>query len=142
MAQRDHGGLIEAELTGSIIAGFYKVYNTLGTGFSEHVYSAPLARELMLRGHGVRREHLVAVYYEGEIVTYQRVDMLVDDKAVVENKVTDHRAAEAEAQAYNYLKCTQLQVGLVLFFTFRPRFRRVVHSPELKQFPAKDSAFS
>jgi GxxExxY protein len=53
--------LIEPELTGSIIAAYYKVYNTLGTGFSEHVYAAAFTRELSLRGHRVRREHLVAV---------------------------------------------------------------------------------
>jgi hypothetical protein len=56
MTNDNREGLIEADLTGSIIAGFYKVYNTLGVGFSEHVYPAAMARELMPRGHRVRRD--------------------------------------------------------------------------------------
>ena len=55
MARR-RGGLIEEELTRSVIGAFYDVYNTLGYGFLEHVYALALERELLARGHRVGRE--------------------------------------------------------------------------------------
>ena len=50
MARRPEG-LIEEELTRSVIGAFFEVYNTLGYGFLEHVYASALERELVARGH-------------------------------------------------------------------------------------------
>src|SRR3954465_5709508 len=89
--------LVEKELTGSIISGFYYVYNQLGYGFLEKIYSEGLARTLRKLGHNVEREVRIAVYLDGEVVGIQRIDMLVDSKVIVENKSTymlseaDHR---------------------------------------------------
>jgi len=59
-------GLIEEQLTGSIIGAFFEVYHTLGFGFLEHVYVMALERELIDRGHHVSREMAVNVMYKGE----------------------------------------------------------------------------
>src|SRR5688572_7563203 len=80
--------LIHERLTYSIIGSFYEVNNTLGFGFFESVYMAALERELLARGHRVEREVWVPVWYKGEVVARQRVDMIVDETVVVEAKAT------------------------------------------------------
>lgn len=82
------GGLVEEELTRSIIGAFYEVYNTLGFGFLEHIYIMALERELRARGHHVDREVSVRVMYKGEQLSCQRLDMVVDGKVIVETKST------------------------------------------------------
>jgi len=123
MAQRE---LLESKLTGSVISAFYDVYNTLGFGFLEHVYKAALERELLARGHRVAREMGVVVFYKGDPLVAQRLDMIIDDKLVVETKSTAELATGAQRQLHNYLRATNLEVGLLLHFGLQPKFYRVV----------------
>lgn len=132
MAPHSSSRLIEEELTKSIIGGFYSVYRALGFGFVEHIYSAALERELTHRGHRVGREVLVPVYYGGELAAYQRLDMLVDDRVVIENKTGERLSPMAERQLFNYLRCTNLEIGLLFHFGHEPKFHRVVHTLEYK----------
>ena len=118
--------LIHERLTRSVIGAFYEVYNQLGFGFLEHIYMMALERELRARGHHVGREVWVTVYYKGEELGRQRIDMLVDGKLVVEGKATFELRRGARRQLYNYLHATDLQVGLLLHFGPEPRFYRVV----------------
>ena len=120
------GGLLERERTRSIIGAFYDVYNTLGFGFIESVYAAALERELAARGHGVAREFAIRVLYKGEEIGFQRVDLLVDAKIVVEIKSTQLLAPAAQRQLFNYLRATNLEVGLLLHFGPEPKFHRLV----------------
>lgn len=119
--------LIEGQVTRSIIGCFFEVYNTLGYGFLESNYALALERELCARGHTVRREVRVMVMYKGEPLTWQRIDMLVDDKVIVEVKSTDRLAPTSIRQLYNYLKATNLEVGLLLHFGPEPKFYRQIH---------------
>jgi GxxExxY protein len=120
--------LIEGELTKSIVGAFYTVYRAFGFGFLEHVCAAVLEKELAKRGHRVSREVLVPIYYLGELAAYQRLDMLVDDRVIVELKASEHLPPIAERQLYNYLRCTKMEVGLLLHFGHEPKFKRLVHS--------------
>src|SRR5687767_741755 len=122
-------GLIEKELTGSIIGAFYEVYNTLGFGFLEHVYVMALERELLARGHSVAREVSVRVVYKGEELSFQRLDMIVDGKVIVETKSTLELHKGARRQVYNYLRATDLEVGLLLHFGPTASFFREIRSP-------------
>jgi GxxExxY protein len=81
--------LVERALVGSIIDSFYAVYNYFGFGLAEVVYAGALELELLDRGHAVARELAVAVAYKGRHVAWQRLDMVVDDKVIVELKATD-----------------------------------------------------
>jgi GxxExxY protein len=119
-------GLIDETLTRSVIGAFFEVYNVLGFGLLEQVYAAALERELRARGHRVAREVAVPVMYKGELIARQRLDMLVDERLVVETKSTERLHPAAVRQLYNYLNATRLEVGLLLHFGPEARFYRVV----------------
>lgn len=120
--------LLEERLTRSIIGAFFEVYNTLGFGFLEHVYVMALERELIDRGHRVAREVSVHVSYKDHVLVVQRIDMIVDDKVVVEAKAGAEIPTAAKRQILNYLRATTLEVGLVLHFGLEARFHRIVSS--------------
>ena len=122
------GGLLERDTSGQVIGAFYEVYNALGFGFLEHVYSLALERELVSRGRLVGKEVPVSIVYKGEPLTSQRVDMIVDEKVVVEIKSTYALPPTAKRQTLNYLRATNLQVAILLHFGPEARFYRLVHS--------------
>ena len=78
--------LVEEALTHSVIGAFYDVYGALGFGFLEHVYELAMEIELRDRGHRVGRQVGVAVTYKGIDAHQQRMDMIVDDRLIVEIK--------------------------------------------------------
>jgi GxxExxY protein len=118
--------LYEGELTHSVIGAFYEVHNNLGFGFLERFYVMALERELLERGHRVAREVSVNVFYKGQELGSQRLDLIVDEKLVVETKATSDLHRSATRQLYNYLKATNLELGLVLHFGPQARFYRVI----------------
>jgi GxxExxY protein len=118
--------LVLEPLTRSVIGAFYEVYTTLGFGFLEHVYKAALEHELLTRGHRVAREVSIIIRYKVEQVAEQRLDMIVDEKLVVESKASVALHAGAQAQVYSYLRASNLEVGLLLHFGLEPKFYRVV----------------
>ena len=117
-------GLADEALTRSIIAAFYDVYNTLGFGFLESVYAEALARELKTRGHKVEREVQVKVWFKGQLIARQRVDMLIDDRVIIEIKAGLTLPITGSRQLYNYLRGTDKEVGLLLHFGPEPKFYR------------------
>ena len=119
------GRLVEEERTHSIIEAFFEVYNALGFGFLEHLYASALERELRERGHRVSRELSVRVMYKGTELGCQRLDIVVDDRIVVEVKSTRDLHKFAARQVHNYLRATNLEVGLLLHFGPEPRFFRL-----------------
>ncbi len=130
MARRP-GGLIADELTRSVIGAFFDVYNNLGYGFLEHVYALALERELLDRGHRVGREVSVHIAYKGMALTSQRLDFVVDETLVVEAKSTQNLPAFAARQLSNYLRATNLVVGLLLHFGPEPRVSRLISPKSL-----------
>ena len=119
-------GLIDEELTGSAISAFFAVYDALGHGFLEHIYKAALERELRARGRRVAREVGVTVLYKGEEVAHQPLDMLVDERLVIEVKSRQERLDIGSAQLFNYLRATNLEIGLLFNFGPKPSFKRVL----------------
>ena len=121
-----HIGLISEELTGSAIAAFYAVYDALGSGFLERLYVAAMETELRRRGHTVTREASVPVFYKGENIGLQRLDMLVDGQLVIEIKAAPSASAYGNKQLFSYLRATRLEVGLLFIFGPQPTFKRIV----------------
>ena len=120
------GELFEEKLTHSVIGAFYEVYNNLGFGFLEHLYVMAMERELIAREHQVGREVCVRVMYKGEELAVQRLDLIVDEKLVIETKASAELHKSATRQLYNYLRATNLELGLLLHFGPRPNFHRVI----------------
>jgi GxxExxY protein len=118
--------LIEETLTRSVIGAFFEVYNTLGFGFLEHLYVMALERELLARRHQVARQVWVRVAYKGDELGIQRIDMIVDQKLIVEIKATAKLPELATRQLYNYLRATNLEVGLLLHFGIKAAFHREI----------------
>ncbi|HET9453413.1 MAG TPA: GxxExxY protein [Gemmatimonadaceae bacterium] len=120
--------LLEEVLTRSIIGGFLGVHNVLGFGLSERIYLLAMEQELKARGHRVIKEVEVPVFYRDVLLQQQRLDMLVDDRVVLELKATPVLHPSARQQLLNYLRLTPYKVGLLLHFGPAPAFERVVHS--------------
>lgn len=80
--------MIEAHLTEQLIGSFFRVYRDLGFGFLEPVYRNSLAVELQHCGIQSRREVLTEVAYRGVLVGKYRIDLLVEEKVLVEVKAT------------------------------------------------------
>ena len=120
--------LLHERLTGIIIETFYAVYNELGYGFLESVYRKAMAIALTERGLLVALEAPLEVRFRGQVVGVFRADILVEDRIIVELKASRRVGPEDEAQLLNYLKSTDLEVGLLLHFGPKPTFKRIVMS--------------
>lgn len=124
--------LAEEELTQLIIGAFFRVYNKLGFGFLEHVYTAALERELRRLGLRVAREYSVRVYYDGVELCQQRLDFVVNERVVIEIKSTTELHRAAPRQLLSYLRATNLEVGLLLHFGPEAKFYRL-YAPNAKK---------
>ena len=122
--------LVHEEVTASVLGAFFRVYTTLGYGFLESVYASALAHEMTKRALRVEREVSINVCYDGRIVGVFRADVLVNRAVVVEVKATRARTDVDAQQLLNYLRGTDLEVGLLLHFGPRPTFRRLISSDE------------
>jgi GxxExxY protein len=118
--------LFEQALTRSVIGAFFDVYNTLRFGFLEHIYIVALERELLARGHRVAREVGVCVMYKGVELGTQRLDMIVDEKLIVETKATAELHKSAHRQLQSYLRATKLEIGLLLHFGPEANYYRLI----------------
>jgi GxxExxY protein len=131
-AEMVSGKLLHAEITDPIIGGYHAVYRVFGFGFLEGVYANALGVELGRRGLQVRREVPIEICYLGVSVGTYRVDLLVNGKIVVEVKAQSQLTLADERQLLNYLKATNLEVGLLFNFGPVPKFQRVVYSNDRK----------
>jgi GxxExxY protein len=122
----DRAPLLEEELTGKIIAGFYETYRVLGYGFLESVYRKALAIELRSRGLRVQEEVPIEVFFKGINVGRFRLDLLVEGRVGVEIKASATLGPTDKDQTLNYLTSTTVDVGLLLHFGPSPKLYRFV----------------
>ena len=112
------------ELTEEIIRIFYRVYNKLGYGFLEKVYENAMMIELKKAGFPAVSQYAIKVLYEGEVIGEYYADILVENKVIVEIKAARSLVKENEAQLLNYLKATDIEVGLLVNFGTKPEVKR------------------
>ena len=129
------GGLVDEALTREVIAAFYKVYNTLGHGFLESVYSRALYIELRRRGFRVRPEVTATAFYEQYPVGHFRVDLLVERRLALELKAGRATVPEDRQQLQNWLRASNLTVGLLFHFGTRPAFYRLISEKKPSRHP-------
>lgn len=130
----DKPALIEEKTTGAIIGAFHDVHRALGFGYRELIYAAAMERDLRAMGHHVDREVPVMVYYRGEPLARQVLDLVIDTKVVVEIKATESLHPDASRQLFSYLCSTTLEVGLLLHFGREAKFHRVLYENRFKHF--------
>ena len=120
------GSLLHRNTTGAILGAFYSVYSELGSGFLEAVYANALT--VLLQGAGLKVERQVrfAIEFHGQLIGNYRADMIVESRIVVEIKAGRSIIKQHTAQLLNYLRASQLKVGLLLNFGETAEFRRVV----------------
>ncbi|RKZ57960.1 MAG: GxxExxY protein [Gammaproteobacteria bacterium] len=100
-----------------MISAAIKVHKALGPGLLESVYEECLFHELMLRELTVTRQYKLSLKYKDvNLDIGYRLDLLVDNKVVVELKVVDKLAAIHDAQLLTYMKLANCSVGLLINF--------------------------
>ncbi len=129
----DTRGLKHKGLTETIIGVFFEVYNELGHGFLESVYENAFAAALISRGLDVRRQIEVPVWFRGHKVGEFVADILVERSVLVELKGVRTLSPSHEAQLLNYLRATEIEVGLLLNFGIKPEFKRLAYDNSRKR---------
>ena len=121
---KNEGALKHRELTQIVIGVFFEVYNELGHGFLESVYQKAFEHALRTKGLQVRRKIEVPVWFRGEMVGDFEADVLVEGKLLLELKAVRCLDTSHEAQLLNYLRATDVEVGLLFNFGVKPQFKR------------------
>jgi len=126
------GKYFHEELTDKIIKSFYNVYNELGFGFLENVYQNALYFELTNNQLKVEAQRAIEVYYQNHLVGNYKADLIVNDIIILELKAIEHLLDEHEHQLLNYLKATNIEIGLLLNFGKKPEIRRKIFTNDRK----------
>ena len=135
-------GLIQEGLSGKIIGIFYEVYNELGHGFLESVYEQALSIALAEQRIFFQRQVAIPVWFRRQQIGDFRADLLVDNRVIVELKAGRAIEQAWEKQLLNYLRATEIEVGLLLNFGPSAQFRRLVFANERKQIRVNPRVFA
>lgn len=108
------------KLTETVIGAAIEVHRDLGPGLLESAYQQALEHELTLRGVRFAAQKTCPITYKGLLIeNAYRLDLLVEDRLVVELKAVDELADVHEAQVLTYLKFSGCQLGLLVNFRSR-----------------------
>ena len=118
--------LLQKEITDQILKAYYKVYNHLGYGFLEKVYENALGIELRKAGLLCEKQKPIKVFYDEKVVGNYFADLVINNSVIIELKAAVAICEEHECQLINYLKATEIEVGLLLNFGNKPEFKRKI----------------
>jgi GxxExxY protein len=99
-----------------VIGCCVEVHRELGPGLIESIYARAVALELRAQGISFERERSIPVHYRGEILCYQRLDLLVGGQLVLELKSVERVDSIHVAQVLSYLRVAGLRLGLLVNF--------------------------
>jgi GxxExxY protein len=116
--------LKHSELTDKIIGTFYEVYNEPGFGFLESVYEEAMLTALEAKGLKVEQQVPIPVWFRGKKIGSFKADLIINDLVIIELKAVTVIDNAHIAQLLNYLRATEIEVGLVLNFGHKAEFRR------------------
>ena len=125
--------LLFQEITDKILKAYFNVYNKLGYGFLEKVYENAMMIELQKLGLYAERQIPIEVFYDEVLIGNYFADILVEHCVIIEIKAVEDLVAEHDAQLLNYLKATEIEVGLLLNFGPTPQFKRRILTNDLKK---------
>lgn len=124
--------ILHEDITDKVLRAYYNVYNTLGYGFLEKVYEYSMMIELNELGLYCERQKQIKVFYKEKEVGEYYADILVENKVILELKACEVLMPEHQAQLLNYLKATEIEVGLLLNYGQKPEFKRMILENKLK----------
>lgn len=122
----DERGLKHRDLTEKLIGIFFEIYNELGHGFLEAVYEQAFSVSLAEHGIFFERQIAVPVWFHGQQIGDFRADLLVDRKVIIELKAGRAIDSSWEKQLLNYLRATEIEVGILFNFGPKAEFRRYI----------------
>ncbi|WP_366186440.1 GxxExxY protein [Flavobacterium ovatum] len=109
--------MTENDISFKIRGAIFKVYNTLGPGLFESVYESALYYELTKLELKVDRQFEITIPYDNIILDVAfRIDLLVEDKVIIELKSVEELAPILYKQVINYLKLTDKRLGILVNF--------------------------
>jgi GxxExxY protein len=120
-------------ITDQILKVFYEVYNELGHGFIESVYHRSLVLAFNSGGLNVCSKVKIPVWFRGVRVGRFEADVLVENCVLLELKAARTLDSAHRAQLLNYLRATDIEVGLLLNFGEKPEFNRLIFDNVKKQ---------
>ena len=112
------------EITNRIIQGFYQVFNQIGFGFDKNIYVNSLAIALKKLEIEIRKNQSLEVEFNGEVVGQMKVDLIADEKVLIQVFAEKEMSEYDEQKSYNQIKASGLNVGLILNFGINPQFKR------------------
>jgi GxxExxY protein len=117
----------------AIIGACMKVHRALGTGFLEAVYEEVLEKEFIIQNIPYKKQVQLDLYYEGvKLKKHYRADFVCYDSIIVELKAVAQIPTVFYAQLQNYLKCTNMELGLLINFgTPSLTYKRILNSRNL-----------
>ena len=121
--------LLHRDLTYRIIGILYKVHTALGCGFTEKIYQRAIGIELDAANLSYESEKEFEVKYDGQVVGCYRLDMVIEDKVIVELKAVERMSKIFREQLISQLKASPYEVGLLVNFgTPKLKYLRFVRS--------------
>ena len=134
----------ENEISEAVIGAAIEVHRHLGPGLLESVYEQALCHELHLRSLNFERQQGVPISYKGtKLATDLRLDLIVEEKVIVDLKAKEQLSPIDKPQLLTYLRLTGLQLGLIINFhsaVLKSGIVRVVNN--LTETPPRASAVS
>ena len=120
-------------VTDKILRVFYEVYNELGHGFLESVYHRSFMVALESVGLNARSRVDIPVWFRGRQVGQFEADIVVENCVLLELKAARVLDSSHQAQLLNYLRATEIEVGLLLNFGEKPEFKRLAFDNRKKR---------
>jgi GxxExxY protein len=130
--QGDARPLLYQDITQKILSAAFYVHNTLGKGLTEKVYENAIVQRLHGLGLRVAQQIPLPLYFQNKKVGDQIVDLLVEDRVIVELKAVRQLTKDHISQVLGYLKNTRYQVALLINFGDRVQFKRLIYTSQNK----------
>jgi GxxExxY protein len=104
------------ELSYRIMDALFEVHNCLGPGFTEDVYEKAVVYEFANRGIPIEEQQPVQIYYKDKLMGIYRLDLVVDEKIILELKAVSELNDLFKQQLLSYLKASNLRLGILANF--------------------------
>ena len=109
--------IVYPDLSYEIMGAIFEVHKKLGPGFLESIYEKALIQELSNRGMKVETQKIIDLTYKNKKIGIHRLDLVVEDKVVLELKTVERFSVHHKAQLTSYLKASGFNLGILINFS-------------------------